>query len=180
MMSQKNIGIVENFIHVFDSHIYRKKDILVDVGQIHRDLFYIKKGVARIFYDDDKAQDHTHWISSDQSFIALFSSVLSQKAVPFGIEVIEDQSEIFRLPYHRLMELKTESQEIQQLMEDLFSESLITMGSRLIDKQIKSTDERYQDFVTSHPGLLQRINLGYIAGYLGMSQQQLSKIRARK
>lgn len=180
MISEKNLKVIENFIHLFDSHIYRKKEILMDIDQVHRDLFYIKKGVARIFYYDDKAQDHTHWISSDQSFIALFSSVLSGKAVPFGIEVIEDNSEIFRLPYRKLLELKANNSEIQQFMEDLFAESLITMGSRLMDLQIKTTDQRYDDFIAVHPDWLQRINLGYIAGYLGMTQQQLSKVRAQQ
>lgn len=40
----------------------------------------LKKEWPGSFYYDDKAQDHTHWISSDHSFIALFSSVLSGKA----------------------------------------------------------------------------------------------------
>lgn len=180
MISEKNLKIIENFIHLFDSQIYRKREILMDIDQVHRDLFYIKKGVARIFYYDDKAQDHTHWISSDHSFIALFSSVLSGKAVPFGIEVIEGNSEIFRLPYRQLLELKLNNIEIQQFMEDLFAQSLITMGNRLMDQQIKTTDQRYNDFVAAHPDWLQRINLGYIAGYLGMTQQQLSKVRAQQ
>lgn len=178
MVSEKNLKIIEKFIHLFDSHIYRKKEILMDIDQVHRDLFYIRKGVARIFYYDEKAQDHTHWISSDHSCIALFSSVLAGKAVPFGIEVIEDNSEIFRLPYRQLLELKSNDPEIQQFLEDLFAESLITMGNRLMDLQIKTTDQRYDDFVAAHPDWLQRINLGYIAGYLGMTQQQLSKVRA--
>jgi signal-transduction protein with cAMP-binding, CBS, and nucleotidyltransferase domain len=180
MISQKHSRAIETLTQVFEANIYRKKEIIVDVEQVHRDFFYIRKGVARIFYYDEKAVDHTHWISSDDHFIGLFSSILSAKPVPFGIEVIEDNSEIFRLPYQKVMELKSKTPEIQQLMEDLFAESLITMGSRLIDHQIKSTDQRYQDFVFSHEDLLQRINLGYIAGYLGMTQQQLSKIRAQR
>lgn len=180
MPTQNNIQIIESFIHLFDSKNYHKKEILMDIDQVHRDLFYIRKGVARIFYYDEKAQDHTHWISSDHNFIALFSSVLSGKSVPFGIEVLEDQSEIFRLPYRQLLELKSKDSHIQQFMEDLFAESLITMGNRLMDLQIKTTDQRYDDFVAAHPDWLQRINLGYIAGYLGMTQQQLSKVRAQR
>ncbi|AZA82361.1 hypothetical protein C1637_08835 [Chryseobacterium lactis] len=180
MISEKHSKVIENLTQIFENKTYRRKEILVDVEEIHRDLFYIKKGVARIFYYDDKAQDHTHWISSDDQFIALFSSVLSGKRMPFGIEVIEDGSEIFRFPYHLLLKLKSNSPELQQFMEDLFAESLITMGNRLIDQQIKTTDERYHDLIASHPDWLQRINLGYIAGYLGMTQQQLSKIRAQR
>lgn len=180
MIDLKNAKVIENLTQLFDGRMYGRKEKLMDVGQVHRDLFYIKKGVARIFYYDDKAQDHTHWISADNSFIALFSSVLSGKAVPFGIEVIEENTEVFRLPYRQLLELKSTSSEMQQFMEDLFAESLITMGNRLLDQQIKSTNQRYHDFVASHPDLLQRINLGYIAGYLGMTQQQLSKIRAQR
>lgn len=88
--------------------------------------------MTRIFYYDEKAQNHTHWISADHSFIALFSSVLSGRVVPFGIEVIEDNSEIFRLPYRKLLDLKSYNPGIQQFMEDLFAESLITIG-RLAD-----------------------------------------------
>lgn len=180
MVSKKNPKVIETLTEVFESNIYRKKEKLVDVEQIHRDLFYIKKGVARIFYYDDKAKDQTHWISSDGNFIGLFSSILSGKSVPFGIEVIEDNSEIYRLPYLQLMELKSHTPELHQFMEDLFAESLITMGGRLIDQQVKSTDQRYHDFAYVHADLLQRINLGYIAGYLGMTQQQLSKVRAQR
>lgn len=49
MISEKNLKVIENFIQIFDSNIYRKKEILMDIDQVHRDLFYIKKGVARIF-----------------------------------------------------------------------------------------------------------------------------------
>ncbi|MBV8326266.1 hypothetical protein [Chryseobacterium sp.] len=179
-MSEKKRKTIENFIHQFESNIYGKKEVLMDIDQVHRDLFYIKKGVARIFYYDDKAHDHTHWISSDYSFIALFSSLLSGRPVPFGIEVLEDNTEIFRVPYCQLLELKSKNIEIQQCMEDLFAESLIVMGNRLLDLQIKTTEERYHDFVATHPDWLQRINLGYIAGYLGMTKQQLSKVRAQR
>ncbi|PWN63550.1 Crp/Fnr family transcriptional regulator [Chryseobacterium phosphatilyticum] len=180
MISKKHTRVIENLTQIFESTLYRRKEIIVDVDEVHRDLFYIRKGVARIFYYDDKARNHTHWISSDHQCIAIFSGILSGKRVPYGIEVIEDHSEIFRMPYHQVLELKSRSPEIQQFMEDLFAESLIIMGNRMIDQQIKSTDERYHELVAAHPDWLQRINLGYIAGYLGMTQQQLSKIRGQR
>lgn len=45
MVSEKNLKIIENVIHLFDSHIYRKKELLMGIDQVHRDLFYIRKGV---------------------------------------------------------------------------------------------------------------------------------------
>lgn len=172
--------MVKNLLHLFDSKTYDKKDILIDINKVHKEVFYIKKGVDRIFYYDTKFQDHTHWISKDDSFITLFSSILSKEAIPYGIQVIEDNSEIFTIPYSKLVALKKEAPEMQAAFEELLIKNLIAMGNRLVDVQTKSTHLRYKEFVAVHPDLLQRINLGYIASYLGMTQQQLSKIRAQK
>ncbi len=60
----------------------------------------------------------------------------------------------------------------------LAEQELIKTEERLIAMQFKTAQQRYHDLLSSRPELLLRVQLGYIASYLGMSQVSLSRIRA--
>jgi CRP-like cAMP-binding protein len=55
---------------------------------------------------------------------------------------------------------------------------LIKTEERLISRQFRTATERYQELMQQQPGLLQRVSLGHIASYLGITQVSLSRIRA--
>lgn len=156
---------------------HQKGDVLINVNSIHKELFYIKKGVARIYYYNLKGQEITHWISDDNSYITVLSSILSNKISPLGIDVIENNSEIIKIPFSTIWNLKEKNANTLDL-EKLLMQTIVEMGERVVNIQTKTTSERYNDFLKAKPHLFQRINLGYIASYLGMTQQNLSKIRA--
>ena len=165
---------VENF--TIETH--NKGDVLINVNSIHKEIFYLKKGVARIFYYNTKGQEITHWISEDNSFITVLSSILSKKISPMGIDVIENNSEIIKVPFSIIYNSKEKKLNDTTDVEKLLMQTIVEMGERVVDIQTKTTFERYNDFLITKPHLFQRINLGYIASYLGMTQQNLSKIRA--
>jgi hypothetical protein len=159
---------------------HNKGDVLIPVNSIHKEIFYIKKGVARIYYYNLKGQEITHWISDDNSYITVLSSILSNETSPFGIDVIENDSKIIRVPFAAIYNVKEKKQNNTIDLEGLLMQTIIEMGERVVNIQTKTTLERYNDFLKVKPHLFQRINLGYIASYLGMTQQNLSKIRALK
>ena len=159
---------------------YNKGDVLIEVNSTHKEIFYIKKGVARIYYYNLKGQEITHWISDDNAFITVLSSILSNKISPLGIDVIENNSELIKIPFSAIQDLNERKLDDTIDLEKLLMKTVVEMGERVVDTQTKTTLERYNEFLQKKPHLFQRINLGYIASYLGMTQQNLSKIRAMK
>ena len=59
-------------------------------------------------------------------------------------------------------------------------ESGYKLGEKIIDLQTKTAEYRYDQLLAIHPNIFQRAKLGHIAGYLGIKQQSLSRIRALK
>ena len=164
----------------FNSKKYSNKSIIVPVNSIYKNIYYIRKGVIRIFYYDTNGKDCTHWIGTENDFATIFTSLIGKTTAPYGIEVIENNSEIYTLPFDKLLSIINQTKELQDFYTQTLIKNLVLMGNRLIDIQTKTSKQRYEEFIKSNPELLQRANLGYIASYLGMSQPQLSKIRSSK
>ena len=58
-------------------------------------------------------------------------------------------------------------------------QELLKTEERFISRQLKTSTERYRELMNNNPDLLQRVQLGYIASYLGITQVSLSRIRAK-
>ena len=61
-----------------------------------------------------------------------------------------------------------------------YAESACIKSEKLfIARQFKTSLERYQELINEYPSIIQRVPLGIIASYLGISQVNLSRIRAQ-
>ena len=62
----------------------------------------------------------------------------------------------------------------------MVTQTMISLGKKVINMQTKSAEERYKDLKANYPGISKRASLGQIASYLGITQQSLSRIRSKK
>ena len=69
--------------------------------------------------------------------------------------------------------------EIERLVRIIYENYYIRLEERFINSQFKSAAERYQNLLEQAPHIVERVPLGYIASYLGISQETLSRIRGR-
>lgn len=95
-----------------------------------------------------------------------------------NIELLED-SILYKLDFIALSRLFTEDIHIANWGRKFAEQELLKTEERLIARQIKTALERYKELIKNNPELLQRIQLSYIASYLGITQVSLSRIRAK-
>ncbi len=94
-----------------------------------------------------------------------------------NIELLE-ACELYELKIDNLRKLYQQDIHIANWGRRLAEQELIKTEERLISRQVRAAGERYKDLMKQHPEFLQRIQLGYIASYLGITQVSLSRIRA--
>lgn len=93
------------------------------------------------------------------------------------IELLED-CELYELKTENLKKMFNEDVHIANWGRKFAENELIKTEERLISKQFKNASERYLELMKDHPELIQRVQLGHIASYLGITQVSLSRIRA--
>jgi CRP-like cAMP-binding protein len=156
---------------------FKKGDFLLKQGEICEFSFTIIDGVARKFYNGDKKEITTEFYFSDDVAIS-FNSYLLQKP---SVEVIECVTDlrvkcISRKNFEKLKESFPKLITYDLLLTELYTSWL---EERLFDFNVLSATERYKKIMHKSPQYLLQIKLTYIASYLGISLETLSRIRAK-
>ncbi len=165
------------FSSKFERRTYKKKTILLRKGKIENYLSFIKQGAVRLYIPKED-NDVTFKFSFNKEFVTAYDSFLTQKPSVYQIETITDTT-LFRISYQNLQEVydKTENGNIigRKIAETL----LIKKTQRELSLLNQTAEQRYLDLLSNYPQLLQEIPLKYIATYIGITPQALSRIRRR-
>ncbi|MCW4470081.1 Crp/Fnr family transcriptional regulator [Flavobacterium sp. MFBS3-15] len=154
-----------------------KGHVLVPCGDICRSVYYIERGLARTFYLKD-GKEITDRFRAENSFTCSMSGYVTNTPDGRQIELIEP-SVIWSLPYVELEKLYDQFHDIERLGRYLITQEMVEIHRRLGELQFIPAQERYNNLVANQPSLLQRVPLGYISSYLGITQETLSRIRAK-
>lgn len=155
---------------------YKKGHILLKANKVERMIYFIKKGIVHAYADKD-IDTVTFWIGREGDAILSMRSYVENKPAYEHIELLED-CELYALNTTTLQTLFLQDIHIANWGRKLAEQELMKTEERLIAQQFKSATERYKDLLAQHPDLLQRVSLGKIASYLGITQVSLSRIRA--
>jgi len=135
--------------------------------------------LLRSYFYDDHANEITTNFFPEGSLIISADSFNKQVPSKEYIIAIED-SELNVVSYERQMEIYRLVPKWNQICLDLGNIKIDEMLKRNESFQTLSATERYQRFCNEYPQLLQRVNLGYIASYIGVDNATLSRIRKKK
>lgn len=169
----------QNAIAEISTHISlpKNKD-LQSIGQTCKTIYFIKKGIARIYYYRDDI-DVTESFEFGNSFVARVESLFSGRPSRKGIQIVEN-AELIAIDANRLFKLYDVFPETERLFRKIFEASHVHLVNRLESIQFHTAEERYHTLMEENPAVFQRIPLKHIASYLGITQVSLSRIRARK
>ncbi len=156
----------------------QKGDFLLKEGSTCRYLYFLETGCLRGFYRlEDK--EITHWFGFENDFVTSFHSFITQTPSVENLQVLED-SVLWSISQEALYSLYNQFPEIERLGRMACEKYYIRLEERYVNAQFKTAAERYSQLIESNGQFLQRIPLGYIASYLGISQETLSRIRGKK
>lgn len=149
---------------------------LMEANKIVPYLYFIKKGIVRA-YASTAENDITFWFGSEGETVISMKSYVEDKPGYENIELLED-CEFYRLETKDLRTLFNEDIHIANWGRKFAERELVKTEELIISRQFKTALERYKDLMREKPALLQRVQLGHIASYLGITQVSLSRIRA--
>ena len=155
---------------------YPKGHLLLKADCVEIDIYFIKKGVVRAYADALHGQV-TFWFGLEGAPVLSMKSYISGEKSYESIELLED-CDLYKFNIAELRALYEKDVFLANWGRKLAEQELVKTEQRLISMQFKTAQQRYADLVTDHAELLLRVQLGYIASYLGMSQVSLSRIRA--
>lgn len=166
---------------ISNSHIFniKKRLKLLSIGERSNIIYFVVKGAVRIFHLDKEGKETNTWfLFENELVLSIFSFYTGQPSFEY-IETLEDC---------KLIALKREDLETIYLkhMEFNFSGRKLTESYHMHNEiranelRMLNAKERYEALFDRNPQLFQRVSLGHIASYLGISKETLSRIRQQK
>ena len=157
--------------------IKKNKD-LQTIGHTCKTIYFITKGVARIYYFKDGI-DITEQFFFENNIIARIESLFTGKPSRKAIQILED-AEIIAINSTQLFKLYDTFPEIERLFRKIFEAAYVETVNRIEGIQFHSAEERYNALLNEAPNVLMRVPLKYVASFLGITQVSLSRIRGHR
>jgi CRP-like cAMP-binding protein len=154
-----------------------KNSYLISEGKICNHVYFLEKGCLRGYYNLD-GKEVSHWFGFENNFVTSFYSFITKKPSIENIQLIEDCT-LWAIQYDNLQKLYNQYAEIERLGRIMYERYYVMLEERFVSNHFKEARERYENLVAHSPHILQRIPLGYIASYLGITQETLSRIRSK-
>jgi len=169
---------LQKLLSHFTETPFNKGDFLMHEGQICKHIYFVKKGMAKICSFNDDREFIMRFLPENSFFTAL-ESFNDQAPSHFQIKALEDGI-VLKLHRDKMEELCKAHHEIETFFRKWFLEIAAFMVARLSSMLENDASERYKMFIENNADLMQRISLGDLASYLGITQASLSKIRSKK
>jgi len=174
LFSNEEKRVIESF---FTFRQVPKRFVLLQQGKTEREVFFINKGLLRLFYTKD-GQDITAFIFREHLFASCYESFLQQQPSNQSLEALED-AELLVITYDDLQRLYKELPKMETLVRKVAEQRFINAQGILSSYILDSPEERWQKFEAVNGDLLLRVPHHMIASSLGITPVSLSRIRKR-
>lgn len=173
--------IAESALDYVDKHCIpvnvKKGNFLLHPGTEEKNLYLILKGVVR-GYLLDHGKEITTWINEENELVGSIRSLGLDLPSEEYIEAIED-ARLVGIPYANIEYMYQQFPEANVIGRKILEESYRDAEERAYICRIPSAEMKYMRFLETNGDLLNRIPLKYVASYLGMTLETLSRIRSR-
>jgi CRP-like cAMP-binding protein len=184
----------DNFLNLFDSYVkltdkdidickqyfeYKslpKNNIVEEENTVPKHLYFITKGFMRLFYYDDNGDEITTHIESQNQFITSFTNFIREIKSNENLECITN-CEFYKIERSKLIELIDKNENFKNFSLVIFEQAAARTQIRANDFATLTADLRYKKLVEQQPEIIQNVPIQYIASYLGIKPQSLSRIR---
>lgn len=158
---------------------YNKGDIITSATVVCRYFYFIDKGLVKYYFINDEGKEIILRFFSEGRMFTSLESFLTGATTHHSIRALE-KVQVTYISKEQLETLCQKHHSIERYYRTVLSMANINMIQRISELLSDDATLRYKRFMTRHPELLQRIQLGDLANYLGITQVTLSRIRAVK
>ncbi|UBM60113.1 Crp/Fnr family transcriptional regulator [Marinilongibacter aquaticus] len=169
--------VLERIMGKLELCSFPKKHIILQKGEVENYISFIESGSIR-FYVPDIDLEKTFAFIFEQDLVCAYDSFLSREPALYCAETMEETI-LYRIAYSDLQKVYDEIPESNVLGRKLSEVIYLKKAKRELSFLLDSPETRYEKIFSERPNLLQRVPLKYIASYIGVTPQALSRIRKR-
>jgi CRP-like cAMP-binding protein len=173
-----NDAAINDLEAILDEQHLNKNTELLKVGQVARRMYFIRKGLARVYYRMAE-KDVTDYFAIDGQFIGAVPSLFTQQPSHKAIQLIED-SDVISFQAMDFEALCLHHHELERAARRMAGYAVLLGQQRIESLRFHSAAERYALLERTYPGITNRCPLQYIASYLNTTPESISRIRAGK
>ena len=171
-------GCKEHLLTILREKEIAKKELLLRAGHICQHIYFIQKGLLRCFYYRNDVEISS-WFMREGDVMVSVESFFHQKTSYESIQALED-CELYYISYKELQDIYRRFPEFNFIARVLTEKYYCLSEQRLYSIRMMRATERYEYLLEQHPELLLRVPAKYIASYLGITPEMLSKIKTGK
>ncbi len=162
---------------LFHQKRFKKGEHLLEAGNVCRYIIFIETGLVRYYINSDGVEQ-TNYFNKEGEFVCDYLSFLPQTPSNVNIQALEDTT-VYVISFNDLQQFYA-TVEYGERFGRLGIEQVFTnVISQIISLYTDPPDVRYRKFISNYPDIGQRIPQYYIASYVGIKPQSLSRIRKR-
>jgi CRP-like cAMP-binding protein len=168
----------EECLPFFQFKRFRKHQYILQEGDISRNESFVLKGCTRSYEVDEKGQEHIIQFGVEDWWVGDMYSFLTRTPARTCIDCIEE-CEVLQISEQNHDAMLLKMPKLERHFRKLISAAYCASINRIYSSLSKPALERYQEFIRKYPEIEQRVPNHYIASYLGITPQSLSRVRAQ-
>jgi CRP-like cAMP-binding protein len=157
--------------------LFRKGKLLLKAGEICEHIYFIKKGAVRGFIKEG-TRDITTWITAENEVVSSISALDDRKPALENMQAIEN-CELLALSYADFQDLYIRFPEFNIVARKILQKYYQDAEGRAFIVRLTNAENKYRLFITRYGHLANRVPLKYIASFLGITVETLSRVRRR-
>lgn len=158
--------------------VWKKREMLLESGQVAGHVWFIRKGYVRFFYYDASGSEVTSDFVFAPGFITAFRSFISQKPSIVAVQAMEDM-EAIGWNRERLYALYDHYPLIERIGRIMAEQVFLSLDKHLTAFLNQSPQQRYLWLLKEYPEFIRNVPLVHLASWLGITPETLSRIRRR-
>ena len=171
-MTHEELDVLESILVPMK---FQKGEIILHEGEICENIYWVAKGLVRQFYYKNE-KELTEYMAIEDNIVMSIESLFKEQPSSQQIVALEPTI-LFALPKKKLEHEAVRNVNIQMMYRKILEESLIISQVHADMLRFESAQERYAKLVKRSPQLVLRAPLVYIASYLQMTPETLSRVR---
>ena len=157
----------------------RKKQFLLQEGDVCRHIAFVEKGMLRAYTIGEKGTERIIQFAMEGWTISDLYSFLTSEPATYAIEAIED-SELVLISQQANTELLEKLPRYETYMRILLTNAYIALQRRINSVISNTPEERYNTFTALYPEIVRRVPQHMIAAFMGLTPETLSRVRSKK
>ncbi|MCH2198721.1 MAG: Crp/Fnr family transcriptional regulator [Flavobacteriales bacterium] len=156
-----------------------KRDFIVQPGQLSDTFYWVMEGCMMAYVVDENGDNHVMQFAQEWWWTAELEAFTKGNTSTYHIRCMEDAT-LLALRKWKMEELLREHPKFEKYYRIIFQNALITHQRRIIHRISLTAEDRYERFIKNYPNLELKVPQKYIASYLGMTPEFLSKLKRKR